>query len=78
MSVAAAAVRPTRPHGELETYTARELAAELRVSERTMLEWLRTGVVRGFKLPGGEWRVLRTVAAATVRAWAEHDQPRGR
>ena len=36
-----------------------EAAEELRVHIETIMRWLRSGKLRGVKLPGGAWRVPR-------------------
>jgi excisionase family DNA binding protein len=36
--------------------TVREVAHVLRVKETTVREWLRKGVLKGYRIPGG-WRV---------------------
>lgn len=41
-------------------YTVQEVADILKVKPRTVMEWLRTGKLGGFKLsdaPKGEWRI---------------------
>src|SRR5438309_688243 len=50
-------------------YTPAEVAARLKVKQRTVMEWLRTGQLRGVKLgPGGRlWRVR----AADLDTFAE-------
>jgi excisionase family DNA binding protein len=37
--------------------TTAEVAERLRVSPKTVRAWLEQGELRGFKLPGGEWRI---------------------
>src|SRR5260370_40901188 len=40
----------------LKYYTPREVAQELRVTERTIYEWLTTGRIRGMRA-GTRWRI---------------------
>ena len=44
---------------EPKPYTVPEVAAHLQVSERTVLNWLRAGKLRGYRLGGPKagWRI---------------------
>jgi excisionase family DNA binding protein len=39
--------------------TAKEVAGLLRVTPETVYTWLRTGRLKGERLPGGDWRIKR-------------------
>lgn len=39
--------------------TVDEAAEYLSISKYTIKRWLRVGIMKGVKLPGGQWRVLR-------------------
>jgi excisionase family DNA binding protein len=64
----------TKEHGmttmaETHRYTVPEVADQFRVSERTVLNWLRSGRLKGYRLGGPKagWRIdapdLETFAA---------------
>jgi len=60
-----------------ETYlTVEQAAASLQVTERTMLQWLRTGTLPGRKL-GGVWRIHPGVLDEFMRGGPvpAHDGP---
>ena len=40
--------------------TTKEVAAALRVDRNTVIRWLNEGAIRGFQLPGGDWRISRS------------------
>jgi excisionase family DNA binding protein len=39
--------------------TPKEVAAALKVHHNTVLRWLDKGMIEGFQLPGGDWRIYR-------------------
>lgn len=47
------------PHAGLEYYTVKEASEILKVSVFTIKRWLKSNKLKGFKLPGGQWRITR-------------------
>lgn len=42
--------------GDIEVYTAREVAEMFRVEVKTVARWARQGLIPGVKTPGAHWR----------------------
>ena len=41
-------------------FTVTEAADAIKVKTTTIRAWLRAGILRGYKLPGGDWRILQS------------------
>lgn len=51
-----------------EFLTVREVAEQLKVWRETVRVWLQQGKLRGFKLPGGDWRIRPEDVDAMLQA----------
>lgn len=51
---------------EEEIYTPKEVAARLKLSEKTVLEYLREGKLAGFKI-GKHWRIRASDLESLIR-----------
>jgi excisionase family DNA binding protein len=52
---------------DLELLTVAEVAAQTRCHEKTVREWIRSGVLPAIRLPGGRYRVARTTLDEVMR-----------
>ena len=48
-----------RYNGFMEFYTLEEVAKELRVNPRTIMRWLKSGQLKGYKLGNSKTSLLR-------------------
>jgi excisionase family DNA binding protein len=48
--------------------TTKEVAEQLRVSQKTVERWIHKGLVSAIKTPGGRWRIPRD---EVVKLWLE-------
>lgn len=53
--------------------TRYEVADLFRVRPKAVTEWVGRGLLRGIKLPGGQYRFRRSVVMKTLREWRVDD-----
>lgn len=57
-------------NGFMEFYTLEEVAKELRVNPRTIMRWLKSGQLKGYKLGNSQTSLLR-ISKAEVNKFLE-------
>jgi len=53
--------------------TVQQVAEQLLVEARSVRRWLKAGKLKGYQLPGGDWRVRPDDVEGMLKAPAEHD-----
>lgn len=56
----------------MEFYTLEEVAKELRVNPRTIMRWLKSGQLKGYKLGNSQTSLLRIPKAEVNKFLAKH------
>ena len=54
--------------------TAQQVAEQLLVEPKSVRRWLKAGKLKGYRLPGGDWRVRQDDVDGMLKAPAEDDQ----
>ncbi len=57
----------------MEFYTLEEVAKELRVNPRTVMRWLKSGQLKGYKLGDGKTSLLR-IPATEVKKFLDKNK----
>jgi excisionase family DNA binding protein len=48
---------PSKNHPESVRLTSRDIAVYCQVSKNTVLEWIKSGILKAFRLPSGHYRI---------------------
>ncbi len=61
-----------RYNGYMEFYTLEEVAKELRVNPRTIMRWLKSGQLKGYKLGNSKTSLLRIPKTEITKFLEKH------
>ncbi|HJX12676.1 MAG TPA: helix-turn-helix domain-containing protein [Dehalococcoidales bacterium] len=60
---------PGKNKGENIRLTSRDIAGYCQVSKSTVLEWIKSGRLKAFRLPGGHYRIDRKDFREFLERW---------
>ncbi len=60
---------PRKNHPESVRLTSRDIAAYCQVSKSTVLEWIKSGRLKAFRLPSGHYRIDKNDFREFLEKW---------